>query len=317
MKKQVDIILKNKTILSGLAILIVCLYHQPAEGLVKGIYFYPGFSGVDIFLFFSGLGLCYSINKNSLGEFYKRRFVRILPLYILLGLFVGLLHYRDYSLWDYICNITSLSYYGFGGHQYEWYLSALIVFYLVFPLFYHVLLKIKESTKNQWWVILLAWAAVLTLFALTEIPWWFQTAIGRLPIFLLGILCYFSSTNFKSGLIIFTSCLIPAVLLFLKGLIPTFVLVYCLAPAIMMALSYIVPWIEKNKKSNKVFSFFGNKSLEIYVSNCVVILAMGSVLHGAMATGVYWLGHIIIVPIICFLNTNIQKLLNVKQTNNK
>ena len=76
MKRIIDTILSNKVLFSGIAIFIILLYHQPMSGAIKGIYFYPGFSGVDIFLFFSGYGLCYSMNKNSLGEFYKRRFFR-------------------------------------------------------------------------------------------------------------------------------------------------------------------------------------------------------------------------------------------------
>ena len=146
MKSKIDIILNNKVLFSGIAILMILLYHQPMSGLIKGIYFYPGFSGVDIFLFFSGYGLCYSINKNGVGEFYKRRFFRILPLYMLLGLFVGLLHYQDYSVMDYICNMTSLSYWGLGGNEFDWYLSSLIVFYLAFPALYWAISKMPNKT---------------------------------------------------------------------------------------------------------------------------------------------------------------------------
>ena len=136
MSNKIDIILGNKVLFSGIAIFMILLYHQPDGGAIKGIYFYPGFMGVDIFLFFSGFGLCYSLNKKSIKEFYKRRFVRILPLYIVLGLFAGILHYQDYSIWDYFCNISSLSYWGLGGNKFEWYLSSLFILYLAFPLIY-------------------------------------------------------------------------------------------------------------------------------------------------------------------------------------
>lgn len=141
MKRLIDTILNNKVLFSGIAILMILLYHQPDSGIIKGIYFYPGFTGVDIFLFFSGFGLCYSLNKNSLGEFYKRRFSRILPLYMLLGLIAGLMHYQEYTIWDYICNMTSLSYWGLGGNEFDWYLSSLIIFYLAFPILYWVISK--------------------------------------------------------------------------------------------------------------------------------------------------------------------------------
>lgn len=148
MKDKIDIILSNKVLFSGIAIFIILLYHQPDCGVLKGLYFYPGFSGVDIFLFFSGLGLCFSLHKYSVKEFYKRRFIRILPLYMFLGLVAGLLHYKEYSLWDYFCNITSLSYWGAGGNEFEWYLSSLFVLYLLFPVLYELINK--KPIRSIW-----------------------------------------------------------------------------------------------------------------------------------------------------------------------
>lgn len=137
MKNRIELIFNNKTLFSGLAILMVMFYHQPSDGLVKGIYFYPGFVGVDIFLLFSGLGLCYSIKKYNLLQFYKRRIVRILPMLLLMGLFVSF-HFKGYSVWDFICNMTSLSYYRLGGDVYEWYLASLFLFYHTLFLFIKV-----------------------------------------------------------------------------------------------------------------------------------------------------------------------------------
>ena len=71
----------------GIAILIVIVYHAACCNLPMG-YFTKvanyGLIGVDIFMFFSGYGLCYSFNKNKLSEFYKRRYMRVLPLYLIL-----------------------------------------------------------------------------------------------------------------------------------------------------------------------------------------------------------------------------------------
>ena len=145
MKEKLGIILSNKSIFSGISILMVLLYHQPKCSAISGVWFYPGFLGVDVFLFFSGFGLCYSFNKNGIYTFYKRRFVRIAPLYILLGLLAGLKYYEKFTWFDYLCNITSLSYWGMGGFLFDWYLSALIVLYLLFPLLY----KIIDSFKPQ------------------------------------------------------------------------------------------------------------------------------------------------------------------------
>jgi len=279
------------------------------SGLIKGIYFYPGFSGVDIFLFFSGYGLCYSINKNGVGEFYKRRFFRILPLYMLLGLFVGLLHYQDYSLWDYICNMTSLSYWGLGGNEFDWYLSSLIVFYLAFPALYWAISKMPN--KTIWGgVLFLCWIIVLAVFARFELVFYYETFIGRVPVFLLGIMCYKDRTFFKYGLAIFTVFLIPALLLYMRGLVHTYTLMYCLGPIIILAVAYVVPICQKNENLCKALSWMGGKSLEIYVANCIVCIVLGASISGWKMTAAYWLLHIPIVLIVCWLNNVFAKVLN-------
>lgn len=125
-----------RTEVMGIAMLMVLLYH------FKTSWFYPGFLGVDIFLFLSGFGLCRSYEQNSLSTFYKRRMTRILPLYIFMGIGVSLIYYVSYSkplsLWDVFCNISSLNYWGLGGEVPEWYLSFLLILYLTFPIAYIV-----------------------------------------------------------------------------------------------------------------------------------------------------------------------------------
>ena len=67
---------ENRTETMGIAMLMVLLYH------LKGTWFYPGFLGVDIFLFLSAYGLSRSYKTNTLGIFYKRRLNRVVPLYL-------------------------------------------------------------------------------------------------------------------------------------------------------------------------------------------------------------------------------------------
>ena len=52
---------------------------------VKGYYYLIGSTGVEIFLFLSGMGLCFSMNKDSnVLRFYNRRFKRLLLPYAIL-----------------------------------------------------------------------------------------------------------------------------------------------------------------------------------------------------------------------------------------
>jgi peptidoglycan/LPS O-acetylase OafA/YrhL len=136
--KSIDNLLNNRTLSMGIAIAMVVMYHLFCVDKIKPLsVFYPGFLGVDIFLFVSGYGLCYSFKKNSLKTFYTRRYKRILPIYVVTALILTIAAIskgHNMSIFDVVCNITSLSYYGIGGVFIDWYLSTLMVLYLVFPL---------------------------------------------------------------------------------------------------------------------------------------------------------------------------------------
>lgn len=110
----------NRSFFMGVAMLSVVLYH--CNNAVNGIdllnFFSWGYIGVDIFFFFSGLGCSFSYNKHSLGRFYKNRFFRIMPLYLiwaLVHLTVTCVNNRFVpSFWDVFGISTTLSYWGGG-----------------------------------------------------------------------------------------------------------------------------------------------------------------------------------------------------------
>lgn len=99
-----------------------------------------GFYGVDIFLFFSALGLCFSYNKNSLSLFYYNRVKRVLPLFFILAIFRLVWHIccgNSVSTWDVVATMTGLSYLKvLGGIWVDWYLCALLILYAMFPIIY-------------------------------------------------------------------------------------------------------------------------------------------------------------------------------------
>lgn len=65
---------EDRMIYYGIAILLVVLYHLYCQTQLAIVApFKYGMIGVDLFLFFSGYGLCFFYEKNSLKDFYKRR----------------------------------------------------------------------------------------------------------------------------------------------------------------------------------------------------------------------------------------------------
>lgn len=93
-----------------------------------------GYAGVDIFLFVSGFGLFYSLDKKpSLLYFYRKRLVRIFPAYYIVGAFASLGLFHD-TILQYLFRYTTIGFWT-GGLYYEWFVPSILLLYLLAPLF--------------------------------------------------------------------------------------------------------------------------------------------------------------------------------------
>ena len=91
-----------------------------------------GYAGVDIFLFVSGFGLFISLEKdNNLLNYYRKRLLRILPTYYILGFITNLLLTHD----DILMFLFRYSTIGFWiGKEYaEWFIPSIILLYILAP----------------------------------------------------------------------------------------------------------------------------------------------------------------------------------------
>jgi peptidoglycan/LPS O-acetylase OafA/YrhL len=125
--------------LKGLAIALVIFYHS------GGVLDYPnrihGEIGVDIFLMLSGFTLAMNSATMPLGQFFRRRFLRIYPAYWL-ALAAGLLIQRKLydthrsweNIWQHIVGIHAYSrllYFSDISDPF-WFISMIVAAYLVF-----------------------------------------------------------------------------------------------------------------------------------------------------------------------------------------
>lgn len=177
---------KYRTELMGVAILWVFLFH------CQGFYKNPlnplwyvmamGFGGVDIFLFLSGMGLCFSYTrKPRLGSFYGRRMVRIFPAFIVVTFF-GTLLTSVFNWSNFLLTITTLGFWLDISNN--WYIPALVLFYLAFPALYPLVRKRPVSSVIG--AFLLSWALLFAYdyFGCTGLS---RLAITRIPVFVLGM----------------------------------------------------------------------------------------------------------------------------------
>lgn len=192
--------------LMGLAILWIVLFHaevtfpawcRPLMWLKE-----TGYGGVDIFLFLSGMGLYYSLQKNpSLSRFYRNRAVRILPTYwiVVLGaalMELVLLHRRTPILE--LFYMASTVGFWLNAAKFDWYIPSLVVLYAVFPFFYSWFAKSRN--KVLVWVAWAAFGWAISLLLINSRWDYLLIFTTRIPVFFLGaVLAYRILSNKASA----------------------------------------------------------------------------------------------------------------------
>ena len=137
---------KYRVELMGLAMIWIVLYHSqinfsmityPIGNIISKI-ISIGYAGADIFFLLSGLGLSFSLTKDSnIKNFYKKRFARIIPTFWLV---VVMTHIKNIILGDFKFADLFFSLFGLDfvifGNLYIWFVPAILICYLFFPVYY-------------------------------------------------------------------------------------------------------------------------------------------------------------------------------------
>ena len=173
----------------GFAMIWVVLYHYQIEGILC----YPlgnGFTGVDLFMLCSGLGLFYSYDKNpDTLRFYRKRFLRIFPTYFAVGLIVGAIN-GNFSVTEYLWKFSTLGFWT-DGTYYDWFIPGIILLYLLYPFIHNTLFKDGVLEKKLILLILVVFSffIVYTTFvdqSIMDVNHFLL--LYRIPVFLLGVI---------------------------------------------------------------------------------------------------------------------------------
>lgn len=176
----------------GFAILWVIFYHylgKNSEVSISNLFFAVGHGGVDIFLFLSGFGLMFgSLTKNKIKiekwSFYKKRIIRIFPIYILVILFFGFFNEKPIS--EILSQLLIFGFFIPGISSYDWYIPSLLILYIIFPFFFN------NFRKRP---IIYFLTAILFGLLITGVLIFLQKGtvilfFSRIPVFVLG--CWFA-----------------------------------------------------------------------------------------------------------------------------
>lgn len=159
---------KYRTQLMGVAALMIILCHAPqygveVAGIPRKLLVFLNI-GVDIFLFLSGMGCCFSLMKPQ-GYFpwLKKRFIRIVIPYtiIMLTLRIASLCVEDVSWSEWLLYFSTLRFWT--HHDGMWYVALLVLLYPLTPLLFWGL----EHSKSR---VLVTITLIVSVLFLTHIP---------------------------------------------------------------------------------------------------------------------------------------------------
>ena len=267
-----------RTELMGVATLMIIFCHAPANGVQMPVLFERlirwGGIGVDIFLFLSGVGMYYSLQKKrKLGEWYCHRFLRILVPFLFFSIpyYIFRWFFDNDGIWHFLGNITTLSFWT--RHEGAWFVAMLIPLYLLTPWLAY--------TINRWqkrYVPTLALCALSVLGSMipthNEVIRNIQMCLGHIPSFFLGYwigkyvqsgvrcgrkMCILGASFLFVTFFVFALLHIPKNWLIVLPLLAAFVVLFDINPA---------------TTTNTVFSFLGMISLESYLTNIYLPVVM-------------------------------------------
>ncbi len=284
---------KYKAEIYGISILWIMLFHaHPMFGVhydfgknfLKPIDTFIGFGnmGVEIFLFCSGIFLYFSFVRNSDAfQFMCKRIARLFwPVILISGPYwIYTCIIKNDSVLQFVSKCTMLDFW-ISGDQQIWFVSAIFLFYLIYPYIYGFMFKSKLSNEVVRLALMLVVVAVVTVSVCYIYPEYYtkiEIALTRLPVFIIG--CYFGKLVYEKKtvskyfyLLCFVITLASLVILNFGVLSGMWRRWFYLVGGIPM--TFVIIWllnILNCKQINKFFAFFGSISLNLYVSHVVVI----------------------------------------------
>lgn len=281
------LISKYRTEIMGLACIWIILHHYNNYMVFPDV-LYPlhrftvyGNSGVDIFLFLSGIGLYFAFQKENLRlkDFYFKRLVRLVLPYFLLCVpyYIWLeLYLNEGSFW---LNVTQLSF-PLSYMVTTWYIPSILVFYLLFPAIYK--LQNSKKVENHTALVIIVsfgYAVLLLLFKNAHPTLYDNTEIAttRFLIFFVG--CYFGHVVYEKKELSLSTVAASAVyvvmFIYMRETVelPGYWIRFAFGPlaiAICVLAVYVFRFLKDSNPILVTLRFFGNRSLELYLTHVLI-----------------------------------------------
>ncbi|MCM1078509.1 MAG: acyltransferase [Bacteroidales bacterium] len=270
-----------RTTLMGIAIIGVFIAHWLHSSniacnsvLYNSLYFFTKLAFTPAFLFLSGYGLYYSMEKEpSWISFYKKRILRLYIPYVLISFPLLLLLNRlnHNGVLDLFEEITTLKYWISGNFYGMWYVSLSVLLYLFYPIIHVVLTSFR--TEHIQYILFFVFVCIsLELLKKNNLDYYNLVihTVTQVPAFVLGV--YSASLSKKKetrnivGNMIYIILLLCS--LYLKQANPSYfsilsrVTIYM--PMICVFFSLMSDYYAI-KALKKLLDWFGKYTLELYI----------------------------------------------------
>lgn len=240
-----------------------------------------GFAGVEFFLLLSGFGLYFSCKRNhSILHFYVNRAKRILAAYFLIGgaffVYKDLILCGDFLL--FIRDFTLITFWN-EGYRAFWFIAFIIPLYLLYPFIHKFLIDTKYPLLR---VVSTICFIYICLSYLKDFDWRIyknlEIALTRIPIFLLGAYLGKMSYEGKDLSHLFKLFIVIGGGIGLLIIGPDFdktnwkyfrVLTLLIGLTFPFLLALVLNFLEC-ERLKKMFEYFGNISLELYLTHVSV-----------------------------------------------
>lgn len=225
----------------------ICTGNSSVEEFIKQ----TAYIGVDIFFLLSAFSLA-AHEPVRYFEFVRLKFKTVYAKFVIFSIIAAV--YFNWNIRHFIATVLGVEFLTRGGGSFLWFIPAIMICYLIYPIFR------KCDDKNG--AATLAAVIYIWLFgAVVLLPDWPEIAIlwNRLPIFFIGHYLKFPRSK---GIVL---CTIGTILLYKYGFAyklqyPIVDMFYVVAIPIAIGLTTIVSKIQENR----VISEIGSSTLEMY-----------------------------------------------------
>lgn len=223
---KADLCSKYRNHIYGIATLAILIVHaKPFQiwpnglNILDKLFTYGGF-GVPVFAFLGGIGSYFSLQKNSVKQYYLNRWKRTFVPYLFIASIFYIFPYILYSFkpLEFLYKISTLSFWF--GHKGLWYIAMLIPVYLCMPFWNFYIKRGNDILKTIIFCLIWFVFGVFLNEIYPETYHYFSNVWKTIFCFFVGY--YYGKKVYNKQQISYLWIIIPPILYFTQGIFSRF-----------------------------------------------------------------------------------------------